>query len=219
VGLDEVTQARNDFVEQLEATQASLAEAQQSNARTVAENDGLQGQIARMETEYKESIEKLHSNAREQEKENARERARVSDERTAALARQRQELTEAAEQAENRLMVLLDKERQSAKDATAQLSSELAKVQDKAQSHREKTIALEAVVRQLTEQKGKLEVELTRKEEAFSDLWTTLQEEKKRGASVQRDFDAYREEHKIGGQLADLQATITALQEKMNGSS
>ncbi|HIG67350.1 MAG TPA: hypothetical protein EYQ44_05970 [Porticoccaceae bacterium] len=58
-------------------------------------------------------------------------------------------MTEAAEQTENRLMMLLDQERQAAKESTAKLTDQLAEMRDKAQSHREKTIELEATIREL----------------------------------------------------------------------
>jgi chromosome segregation ATPase len=213
--LNAMSQEQSALTDQLDSSQTSLNEAQQANARLVTENDGLQGRITRLETEHKEAIEKLNMDARALAKETARERARVSEEHSAALASQRQELTEAAEQAENRLMVLLDNERQAAKDSTATLTNQLAEWRDTAQAHREKTIELEAMVRQFGERNTKLETDLAEKEEEASTLSTTLQLEQQQQNTLQRDFDAYREEHKISGDLGALQAAVNALQNRL----
>jgi len=58
-------------------------------------------------------------------------------------------MRQSTEQVENRLMVLLDQERQAAKESTAQLAHQLAEASEKAQSHREKTIELEMTIREL----------------------------------------------------------------------
>jgi redox-regulated HSP33 family molecular chaperone len=66
-------------------------------------------------------------------------------------------MAEAAEQTENRLMMLLDQERQPAKESTAKLTDQLAEMSDKAQSHWEKAIDLQTTVRELKARNGKLE--------------------------------------------------------------
>ena len=99
---------RSSLEEQLEDSQQLLNEVKVAHTQLVTENDGYRGQIARMESEHKEALAKLHADAKELAKEQARERTRASDEHSAALVGQRHELTEAAEQTENRLMLLLD---------------------------------------------------------------------------------------------------------------
>jgi chromosome segregation ATPase len=213
--LQEMAADRSSLAEQLEDTQQSLNEVKIANTQLVSESDGLRGQIARVESEHKEAIAKLNADARELAKAHAKERAKASAEHSAALASQRKEMTEAAEQAENRLMVLLDKERQAAKESTVQLTDQLAEVSDKAQSHREKAIALEAKIRELNGQSGKLESALAETTARCSKLSTALEDQKTQASSIQREFEAYKEEHKISGDLEALQTAVAALQAKL----
>ncbi len=78
------------------------------NARLVTENDGLSGQVSRMEKEHKTAIQSTNNEQRELLKQHAEERSRVAEEHTTAIAAQRKELAQEAEQAENRLMVSMD---------------------------------------------------------------------------------------------------------------
>jgi chromosome segregation ATPase len=206
---------RSSRAEQLEDSQQSLNEVKVAHTQLVTENDGYRGQIARMESEHKEALAKLNADAKDLAKEHARERARGSDEHSAALTGQRHELTEAAEQTENRLMVLLDHECQTARDSTAQLSGQLAQMSDKAQSNREKAMELAATIRELTGKNGKLEADLAETTAQCSDLSTTLEDQKAHASSIQNEFKAYKEEYKISGNLAALQTAIAAMQAKL----
>ena len=211
----EMAAARSSLAEQLKDSQQSFNDVKIDNTQLLTENDGFRGQIARMENEHKEAMAKLNVDARELAKETMKERARVSDEHVVALAAQRRELAEAAEQTENRLMVLLDQERQAAKKSTAQLTHQLSDVNDKAQSHHEKAIELEATIRELTGQNGKLELDLVEKAARCSELSKVLDEEKVHASSIERDFQAYKQEHKISGDLGALQSAVAALQAKL----
>jgi hypothetical protein len=86
---------------------------------------------------------------------------------------------------------------------------------DKAQSHREKAIELEATIRELTGQNGKLELDLVEKAARCSELSKVLDEEKVHASSIERDFQAYKQEHKISGDLGALQSAVAALQAKL----
>tara|TARA_R110001592_G_scaffold240929_1_gene501181 strand:- start:13274 stop:14293 length:1020 start_codon:yes stop_codon:yes gene_type:complete len=200
---------------QLEATRQSLSDCTSTNAQLVSENDGFRGQITRLVSEHKETLQRLQADAKDQAQENTRERKRLSDEHAIALSRQRKELTEAAEHTENRLMVLLDKERQAAKEASAQLTRQLTDTSEKAQTHREKTIELEATIRQLTAQNSTLVSELAQQTRQCADVSTALKDTEARVSSIQREFHAYREEHKISGDLGALQTAVAALQAKL----
>lgn len=213
--LQEIATDRSNLAEQLEDSQQSLNALKLAQTQLVTENDGYRGQIVRMESEHKEAIAKLNADAKDLAKEHAHERARASDEHSAALTAQRRELTEASEQTENRLMVLLDQERQTVKDAAAQLSGQLAEMSDKAQSHREKAIEQEATIRELKRQKVKLEADLAEAAARCSELSTTLENQKAQALSIQRDYQAYKEEHKISGDLGALQTAVAAMQAKL----
>jgi len=110
---------------QLEDIQQSLSDAKMEAARLTTESDGLRGQITRMESEHKKTIEKFNAAAKEQAQAQSLERDKVSAAHSAALADQRKEMAVASEQAENRLMILLDFERQAAKESVAQLTIQL----------------------------------------------------------------------------------------------
>jgi chromosome segregation ATPase len=213
--LQEMAADRSSLVDQLEDSEQSLEEVKVAHTQLVTENDGYRGQIARMEDEHKEALAKLDADAKDLAKEHARERTRASDEHSAALASQRKEMTEAAEQTENRLMVLLDQERQAAKESTAQLNDQLAKMSDKAQSHREKAIALEATIRELKGLNGKLESGLAEMTVQSSELLIALEAQKTIASSIQSEFEAYKKEYKISGNLGALQTAVAAMQAKL----
>jgi chromosome segregation ATPase len=124
-------------------------------------------------------------------------------------------MTEAAEQTENRLMVLLDQERQAAKESTAQLTDQLAKTNEKAQSHREKAIELEATIRVLKGQNGKLDSDLVETKAQFSALSSALEAQKTHSSSIHSEFEAYKKEYKISGNLGALQAAVAEMQAKL----
>jgi chromosome segregation ATPase len=213
--LQEMAADRSSLVDQLEDSEQSLEEVKVAHTQLVTENDGCRGQIARMEDEHKEALAKLDADAKDLAKEHARERTRASDEHSAALASQRKEMTEAAEQTENRLMVLLDQERQAAKESTAQLNDQLANMSDKAQSHREKAIALEATIRELKGLNGKLESGLAEMTVQSSELLIALEAQKTIASSIQSEFEAYKKEYKISGNLGALQTAVAAMQAKL----
>ena len=66
------------------------------------------------------------------------------------------------------------------------------------------SLALETRVTELGRQNEKLGGELEVQSQRASDLETQLVEQKSATASVERDFDAYKEEHKLGGELGAL---------------
>lgn len=206
---------RSSLAKQLDDSEQSLNAVKVAHTQLVTENDGYRGQIARMESEYKEALAKLNADAKELAKEQARERTRTSDEHSAALASQRKEMTEAAEQAENRLMMLLDQERQSAKESKAQLTEQLAEASDKTQSHREKVIVLEAKIRELKGQNGQLASDLTERAGQCSELSAALEDQKMRASSLENEFESYKEQHKISGDLSALQSAVAAMQAKL----
>lgn len=202
--LQAMTADRSSLAEQLDDCQHSLNEATVGNTQLVTENDSLRGQVARMAKEHKESIAKLNADANATAKAHAKERARASDEHSVALASQRKELTESAEQTENRLMRLLDQERQVGKESTVKLNDQLREMSDKAQGHREKAIELEATIRQLKGQNGKLDSELRGTTSQCSELSAALEAQKTLASSIKSEFDAYKREHEISGNLGAL---------------
>jgi len=213
--LEAMTADRASLVTQFEENQQALSEEKTINDRLITENDGLRGQVVRLESEHKEAIETLTDDAKEQAQAHTGERAKTSKEHAAALANQRKEMVEASEQTENRLMVLLDQERQASKDSTAKLSGQLKEMSKKTQSSREKVIKLEATIRHLRDSNGKLESDLAGEAAKYSDLSANLEEQKARTSSIQREFNAYKGEHKISGDLGALQTAVAALEAKL----
>lgn len=213
--LQAIAADRSSLADQLEVSEQSLNEVKVAHAQQMTENDGYRGKIARMESEHKEALGKLDADAKSVAKEHARERTKASDEYSAELAGQRKEMTEAAEQSENRLMQLLDQERQAAKESTVELNDQLAKMSDKAQSNREKTIELEAIVRELKGQNGKLESDLVETTAQCSGLSTALEVQKTIASSTQNEFEAYKKEYKISGNLGALQTAVAEMQAKL----
>jgi chromosome segregation ATPase len=86
---------------------------------------------------------------------------------------------------------------------------------DKAQSHREKAIELEATIRELKGQNGKLESDLMEAPAKCSKLSIAVEDQKTQVSSVEREFEAYREEHRISGDLGALQTAVAAMAEKL----
>jgi len=110
-----------------------------------------------LQTEHKELL-----------KQQAEEISRLAEEHAAALAAQRKELAVKAEQAEDRLMMLLDQERVEAKAHSKKLASDLDKMAQKSQSACEAMVALESTVKELTRQNDKVESDLAHR-------WTSAQ--------------------------------------------
>jgi hypothetical protein len=67
----------------------------------------------------------------------------------------------------------------------------------------------------LNGQSGKLESALAETTARCSKLSTALEDQKTRASSIQREFEAYKEEHKISGDLEALQTAVAALQAKL----
>ena len=83
---------------------------------------------------------------------------------------------------------------------------------DKAQSHREKAIELEATIRELEGQNSKLNSDLAETTAQSSELSTALEAQKTHVSSIQSEFEAYKKEYKISGNLGELQTAIAAMQ-------
>ncbi len=200
------------LTEQLEQGKAKLETSKSENARLVTETDGLTGLVSRLEKEHKTVIQSMQIEQREFLKQHALERARVADEHATAIAAQRKELAQEAEQAENRLMVLLDQERQIAKEIESKLSSNLEKVTQKMQSQRDTIVALETSVTELNRQNEKLELDLSARIESNNALQASLEEQKSAVASIEQDITVYKQRHALGGELGALQDAVAGLQ-------
>ncbi len=211
-----LTADQSNLTEQLEASQKSLNDTKTESAQLMAESDGYRGQIARMESEHKEATRSLAADMKEQAQEATRERKRLSDEHTAELTNQRKELVEVAEQSENRLMVLLDQERLAVKEAVMDLTAKLGASNDKAQEYREQVIERDAAIRKLTDQNTGLAKQLTEKETERANLKSALEEKTTQGQALQREFETYKGEHRMSGELEALQVAVTGLQEKLD---
>ena len=207
-----LTTEQSNLADQLEASQESLNDAKTVNVQLMTENDGYRGQIARLESEHKKAILSLTADMKEQVQEAAGERKRLSAEHTSELTNQRKELTEAAEQSENRLMVLLDQERMTAKETATDLTDKLGTSNDKGQEYREQVIERDAAIRQLADQNTVLTEQATKEESEKEKLAATLEEEIVQGKSLRKEFEAYKDEHKISGDLAALQEAVAAMQ-------
>ncbi|MFK8162336.1 MAG: DNA-binding protein [Lewinella sp.] len=210
-----LTTELSNLTEQLEDSQESLNDVKTVNAQLMAESDGYRGQIARMESEHKEVTRSLAADMKEHAQEITLERKRLNAEHTSELTNQRKELVETAEQSESRLMVLLDQERLATKEAVTDLTAKLDASNDKVQEYREQGIKRDAAARQLGDQNRRLTEQLTGKETESAKLKAALEKEKTRGQALQREFEAYKDEHRMSGELAALQLAVTGLQQKL----
>ncbi len=199
----------------LESARQDLQAACLENARLTTEADGLRGQVARLENEHQQAVQALQSENKTLTKQHAEGLSRLADEHTCALAHQRTELAESAEQAENRLMMLLDQARQEAKAAALKLSDDLAAMTQQAQSGRETIAVLETRSKELDRQKRALESELSKEETSRSEVQIALEAERARSESIAREFDAYKKEHNMSNDLGALQTAVTALQAQL----
>jgi hypothetical protein len=168
-----------------------------------------------MDKEHKATVQSMQTEHKELLKQQGEERARSAEEHAAALATQRKELAAEAEQAENRLMMLLDQERVEAKAHSKKQAGDLEKMTQKLQSAREAMVALESTVKELTKQNDKLESDLAAQLEVSSDLQSNLEEKKAQAVSIEREFSAYKEEHKLSGDLGALQDAVALLQDQL----
>lgn len=213
--LEEALASNTALAGQLGNQTDDLKNAREEIARLGTANDSLRGQMARTEHAHNTVIKTLQAEAKDLVKEHAQERARLREEHVAALADQRHELTEAAEQAENRLMGLLDQERQDAKATASTLSGNLDAVTQKVQSQRETIVALETSVEELNRQKCKLEAEQAARAESHTDLHAALEKQKAATGAIQQAFNAYKQQHALGSELGALQDAVAGLQAQM----
>lgn len=213
--LEETEASSTLLIEQLDEKKEELSNAQTANAQLVIKNDELSGQVARMEKQHQVQVQTLQTENKDLLKQHAKERAQLSDEHASAIANQRQELTDAAEQAENRLMMLLDQERQDAKTAEKTLSADLEKASRKLQSERESVVALETSVTELTRHNQKLETDLATESGHKAKLQTAVEQQKAATAAIKHEFSAYKQKHELGGELGALQDAVVSLQAKL----
>jgi chromosome segregation ATPase len=112
-------------------------------------------------------------------------------------------------------MMLLDQERQSAKEAVADLSRRLTAANEKVQAHREQIIEHEAAIRQLTDRNDALTTVVDEKVAENAELSSSLENQRAQQNVLQREFAAYKDEHRISGDLEALQAAVVGLQKKL----
>ena len=208
-----------ELTKQLAHVQGVLQNAEAENARLVTEKDSVAGQLARMKNEHKEATVALQNEHRAALQQLTQDRNRENKEHAASLAKQRRELTGLADQAENRLMMLLDRERQEAKSAMAKLSEDLAGMTQRAQLNRETVVALETTVGNLTKHKEKLESQLATYEERLSVAISSLEAQRTQTSTLERQFASYKEENKLSGELGALQNAVAELQIHLKRSS
>lgn len=213
--LEQAATEHLDLVSELEASQVRANVLRAEIAKTLAENDGLAGQVARLESEHRETIKAQQHDAKTLATEHSKERMRMTEEHAVALASQRQEQNQMAEQAENRLMLLLDQERQSAKETAAQLTAQVAEANGNLQTQRERAIKQEGSVRQLMTERETLQAGLQEQAAQCAELSTALEKEKERGSMLQRDFDDYKKEYKASGDLEAVRKAVTGLQKQL----
>lgn len=213
--LERAAKERLDLESELDASRETVSALRADNAKALAEKDGLAGRVTRLESEHREVIKALQHEARALAAENDEERLRVNEEHAAALANQRQEQNHLAEQAENRLLVLLDQERQSAKEATAQLTAQVSEAAANAQAQIEKIIKLEADGRQLMMEMDARRAELREQSTQNAELSAALEMERGRGLLLQREFDDYKKEYKTSSDLEAVRKAVTSLQKQL----
>ena len=76
-------------------------------------------------------------------------------------------------------------------------------------------MALESTVKELTRQNDKLESDLAAQFEVSSELQASLEHQKAQAASMEREFSAYKEKHKLSGDLGALQDAVAVLQDQL----
>ena len=74
----------------------------------------------------------------------------------------------------------------------------------KSQTAREAVVALEMRVKELNRQNEQLESDITAHFEAKSEFQESLENQKSQTLSIEREFSAYKEEYKLGGELGAL---------------
>lgn len=73
-------------------------------------------------------------------------------------------------------------------------------------------VVLESTIKELTRQNDKLESDLAAQLEVSSDLQSNLEDKKAQAVSIEREFSAYREKHKLSVDFGELQDAMAGLQ-------
>jgi predicted nucleic acid-binding Zn-ribbon protein len=89
------------------------------------------------------------------------------------------------------------------------------RMSQQAHSSRETVVALESTIKELTRHNAKLESDLANQVESQSELQATLEEKRARAASIEREFIAYQEAHRLSGDLGALQEAVAGLQAQL----
>ena len=93
-----------------------------------------------------------------------------------------------------------------------ELASELTAMTKNAQSSRGTVASLETTVKTLTRQNEELESQLKKETTRQSELLATPEKERDSANTLARDFENYKKEHRLSGDLGALQAAVLALQ-------
>lgn len=197
------------LTETLDETKLALREAHEQNRQLQSANDELRGQANRRENEYNAALQKQQEELKTLELRHEQSLSDLIKEHKAELRAQRKEMAEAGELAENRLMRLLDQERQDAKTAANETSQLLGEVRENEKAQKEENLQLQTQVHRLEEKLAQLTQDNDQLKEDLSG-------EKVRYAALQEDFQQYQSKHSADGKLEELHASILAIQQQIS---
>lgn len=203
------------LIEEVEGLKAELASVKTEASQQADTIDTLRGRIAREEKDHATALKGVQAEQRELAKERDNERARTAKEHAETLEKQRKELIAAAEQAENRLMGLLDQERQGAKALEAALSKEIVEKNSALQAARESVIDFKAQVKALEKQTMSLEKDLANKSKQVATLLQQLDSAKQASTDIGREYQDYKTTYQISSELGSLKEVVAGLQAQL----
>jgi chromosome segregation ATPase len=214
VTADEKTRLVGVLAQREQALNALQARSRQQ----AKESEELLGRVTQVEAEREAAIQAHEVEQRARLEEHVKERTRLLTEHTQVLATQRQELLATAEQAENRLLMLLDQARQDAKATEARLADELVKLSRTHQDCKEAAVELRSTVQVQHRERAALERELTAERGRTRALQADLDASKDAYRQLERDFEAYKTAFNLSNDLGSLKEAVEGMQAQLSSA-
>ncbi|WP_027951116.1 hypothetical protein [Haliea salexigens] len=182
------------------------------------ENEELLARVKELEAEREAAVKAHETEQRARVEQHEKERTRLLTEHAQALAAQRKELLATAEQAENRLLMLLDQARQDAKTTEARLADDLVQLSRTHQDSKEAAAELRSTVQAQHRERQAMERELATERDSVRALQADLAASKDEHRQLEREFEAYQAAFNLSNDLGSLKEAVEGIQAQLSSA-
>ena len=182
------------------------------------ENEELLARVKELEAEREAAVKAHETEQRARVEQHEQERNRLLAAHAQALAAQRKELLATAEQAENRLLRLLDQARQDAKTTEARLTDDLVQLSRTHQDSKEAAAELRSTVQAQHRERQAMERELATERDSVRALQADLAASKDEHRQLEREFEAYQAAFNLSNDLGSLKEAVEGIQAQLSSA-